>query len=53
MTLPLFASPPRALPRFRAVRVLLRASFGLFVHALAHPGRRASICRATGRVAPR
>lgn len=53
MTLPIFANQTSALPHLRAARILLRASLGLFVHALAHPGRPASISRASGKVAPR
>jgi len=53
MTLPLVAIQPRPMPHFRAVCVLLRASLGLFVHAFAHPGRRAAINRLSGRVVPR
>ena len=53
MTLPMFVTGNRSLALFRAASVLCRASLGLFVHALAHPGRLASVSRSTGRVIPR
>lgn len=53
MTLPIYASKARIPAHLAAAGVLLRASFGLFVHALTHPARHACIHRTTGRVTPR
>lgn len=53
MTLPIFADQTSVPPHLPAALTLMRATLGLFVHALAHPGRPATISRTSGKVTSR